>query len=830
MTQDISKIPPVIFDQLYVTVTDVENRIIFITDCYAKFMGYDPEELIGLRPSIFRSPEMKNIPIIEVLHASNYWSGVLKNSKRSGETVYFNANIYKDFDEYGNHIGYHSIHTNITKTITNPHKFIFENELLTTLLAGNDETVLVCLEASLTNASHRIVEIGSELADFIHMNKDEIIRQDLTITDIVSSKCKYYKNLELFLNDFNSQVEIIVFFDSNTSIKFRVTAVKFNFNNNAAHPAMLLKLTNITKEIKITKQLDDIISSKNMFLANLSHEIKTPLNAVYGFLTLLKDREDNDEKLEFLNIIANNVKNVIDLANDAIDFSGLDNNSLEIVPHKFTPTDIQSTIELFFARSLEKNIEFTVFISPQLPEVMMQDILRLKQIIANLISNALKFVSDNTGIISIDCHFYHGDFCFIIEDNGIGMSQNQLKRIFDPFSQASKDIKMTYGGTGLGLAVVKRIIEAMGGDISVESELGKGSIFTINIPVKVIKEKSVVGKFNAKDIFIYSPSFSMRKEEILKKYLVHFVNSRIHKIHDLEQIHNVKDSILVLNMNDISMDNITRFSHNNKVIAIKKMNVVVDDYINNKNVSVITLPLIGSKIYDALNLLFNNVSKSKNSLDFLDIPITGNILVADDSEQNILLIQTLLNKDGVHLDIATNGGEAFKKYEESIENNKSFYDLVLLDMNMPILTGDIVAFKIREKEKNENIDRIPLVALTADRYSSKDVKMLENMDDYLPKPIMLNKLLAIIAKYTNISNVVKVEENGFDKVGKLKMIRDNFMKGILMKHDITNEFLNNFENDQEKKILQQIKKLKDGEKEKFNKLYNGLLKLIRVHG
>lgn len=826
MDRYIKNLPNIIMKSLNIVVTDVNNHIVYISECYEALMGYKSEDLIGKSPSIFRYPGIKNVPILDVLNNHNVWNGVLKNIKKTGEPVYFNANIYKDFDENGNHIGYHSIHTNITKTITNPHKFIFENELLTTLLAGSDEAVLICLDRSNTNEKHKIVEISQDLLDFLKIDIEEIIENKLTVTDIIASNCCYYKDLDLLMRDFDSEIDVIVFFDTNPNIKFRVTYIKFNFNNNPEHPAMLLKLNNITKELTATHQLTNIIESKNAFLANLSHEIKTPLNAVFGFLTLLKARETDKEKLEFINIISNSVRNVIELTNDTIDFSGMDNNSIQIVPRKFTPAEIQNSIEAFFAKSIEKGIEFSVFISPQLPNIMFQDILRLKQIITNLISNAVKFVPANDGVILIDCHYYQGELHFVIEDNGIGISKEQQKIIFDPFSQASKDIKGMYGGTGLGLAVVKRIVDMMGGELTVESDIGCGSAFSVSVPVKMIEDCNIAGKIDIPTIFIFAPTFSPKKIDTIKKYLVHFTYARIHKFFDIEHLLNVKNSFIFINFSDVDLETIKLLSVSNKLVIVKKMDVITTNLLGNTdNITEITLPIIGSKIFDALNLLINNVSKKNFSNDVLDISVSGKILVADDAEQNILLIKTLLSKN-VDLDVAYDGEQVFEKFKNNIIGGRSSYDLILLDMNMPKLTGYEAAELIREYETEHNMCRTPLVALTANRYLSTDDEILKNMDEYLPKPIMLNKLLSVIVKYTSSNRQFITTEQSFDKIGKLKEIRDAFVSDKNLKDIYTDEFIDYF-NEEEKSLLNDLLELKKDDREMFNKTYNSILKFIR---
>lgn len=827
---DIKNLPISILNNLNIVVTDKNNIIVFVSETYARLLGHTQSEMIGVKPAKFRYPGVNDLLpwdwdklFWEKLNKDHHWNGILKNIKKDGSPIYINGDIYKDFDDAGNHTGFHAFYTDVTNSITTPHKFIFDNELAKVFFS-NDEMTAICLCESDTVKKQKILEISDKFIELIGKDKNYFKRNEVSFTDILSNKSKYYQNLSKLMDDINennSNVVVEIFDVTENKIKmFKVQIVPFEFDEQKA-TAKIFRLTDITNEIEYSQKMDDIIKSKNKFLANLSHEIKTPLNAVNGFLTLLQMREDNKEKLDYIDIVLKSTQHLLDLTNDVIDLAGVSNNEVKIIPRDFTARDIQATIEIFFARSLEKNIELTTYISPQLPEVMSQDILRLKQIYTNLISNAIKFVGEG-GTVTIDVHHHHNNLHFTIQDTGIGMTDDQIKKVFKPFTQASSDIKLFYGGTGLGLSVVKEIVDLMGGSINITSEVGKGSTFTVIVPIKIIKDKRIEGKLSIQNILIFKPSFSHSNTSIIKKYLSHFTTANIQEIEYFD--YPINESCIIINYTDFkNREVILKLSETNKVILIKKLSEVVTEFDEIKSIVEVNFPVLGSKLFDALNTLYGlNHTLFKKSNNLLDYHIVGKILVADDQESNRSLIRELLSKYDVKLDLVEDGKDVIEKFNNSIKDKKSTYDMIFLDMNMHIINGFKAAQTIRDFEKQFGLERTPIIALTANRYDINDSKLV-NMDEYIPKPINLKQLLSVIIKYT--SNVQITDCVGFDKVKLLKTIRDSFMQGGKNLNKLISE-ASQYLSSEEFNLLSSIAGI-GGDKRKFNKIYNQLLKKVR---
>lgn len=815
-------IPDFIFNSLNYIITDVDNNITFISDSYTKLMEYSSEELIGKNPAFLKYPtnHLKQFIMI-TLDKTGVWNGIVRNKTKSGDVKYFNANIHKNF-ENGKHIGYYSIHTDITNTIETTHDFIFENEFINLFFSHTDEYVVVCLCESELIDKQIILEISKKLTTMIGLDRDHIVNNEMSFTEIISKNSIYYKNLDLLVYDYEHNPDkIIIEFEDTYGVtrKFKLHVVEFYYQTT--NLSRLFTLTDITKELEYSCQLDKIAKSKNNFLASISHDIRTPLSAISGFLTLLKIGELTKDKKEYVDIIQDNTQHLLDLTNDVIDFARMDNKKLEIVYHDFTPKDIQSTIEIFVARGLEKKINFDAFMSPQLPDVMSQDIVRIKQIITNLISNALKFVKEG-GTVNIDCSYHNDNLLVIVEDDGIGMSENQIKKVFKPYTQATNKTSLIYGGSGLGLNIVQQMISLMGGSISIDSELEKGSRITFAIPTRIVKHHKIDGKLNIPNISIFDNTFTKNDIKILRRYLTYFTSGEPKIIQELDRT--CKDELIFIKASDFKLDpSIQDLSNKNKLIIVKRLIDVLPD-IENENIIELSLPILGSKMYNALhNLMLNNETTLEIDTNPLDLEISCKVLVADDLHSNRLLIKELFANYDIDLDLVSDGVDVIEYFNKNITDGKSIYDVIILDMNMIVLDGTATAKQIREIEKEFGIARTPLIALTADRYDT-DNKLLVDMDEYVSKPINIKHLLSMLIKYTNNQNIEITYEQS-DKLKRLKEIKYSMIQNPNNHGTLIKDHKPYFEVNEYKLLKCMVEESKN--KKKLKETYNELMKLIR---
>ena len=227
---------------------------------------------------------------------------------------------------------------------------------------------------------------------------------------------------------------------------------------------------------------------KSRFLANMSHEIRTPLSAIIGFIKLLEENETDDTKQKYLKIIKNSSESLLQIINDILDLSKIECGKLNIEPYNFNPyEDLIMIAELFQAKAAEKKIVFQIRYNNYMPQILYGDALRIKQIFSNLLSNAIKFTPESSKVKCV-IWYKNGYLNIKVKDYGIGISEEKQKVIFESFAQADTNIARVYGGTGLGLSISLELAKLLGGDLRLKSRLGKGSIFTLSIPIEQGKE------------------------------------------------------------------------------------------------------------------------------------------------------------------------------------------------------------------------------------------------------------------------------------------------------------------------------------------------------
>ncbi|MBU0631346.1 response regulator [bacterium] len=513
----------------------------------------------------------------------------------------------------------------------------------------------------------------------------------------------------------------------------------------------------VTKLIDARQKAIEADKAKDYFLSNMSHEIRTPLNAILGFVSLLKDENISLKHKNYLDIIHNSGENLLNIINDILDFSKLRSGEFTIEPKIFNLEEVLShTMELFVASANQKQTTIISFIDPTIPSEILADQLRLGQIVSNFLSNAIKFTPAN-GIIEVDAVYENGSIKISVEDSGVGIAKRDIKKIFDAFTQAQNSIIKRSGGTGLGLSICKQLAEIMGGYIDVESVVGKGSKFTLNLPVVVINSemmsldcKMLQDKYIA---FFVNENTDKRKLDIFRKYY-NQIGVELNIINDIKQT----DYDLLYFM-DSDLDDALRY----KIIQKNKPSIAIIEYMDDNyelisNVSNLCFPIYLTKLrdrtLDALGLseAYNKRNSSlKNSKRF-----KGHILVAEDNEPNQELIKIILDKYGVTYDIASNGVEAVSMYKENS------YDLILMDDQMPIKNGFEAVEDIRYYEEVYNLKHTPISTLTANVIKgSKEKSLKKGCDFFLGKPIILKELEMVFE--TSLEPEIEQEnEKGFN--------------------------------------------------------------------
>ena len=507
--------------------------------------------------------------------------------------------------------------------------------------------------------------------------------------------------------------------------------------------------------------------AKDHFLANMSHEIRTPLNGIVGFTNILKETELKEDQREFLSIIEESSNNLISIVNDILDFSKVTSGKVEFENIPFNVMEkFEASIDSYAARAAQKNINLNLFIDPTLPIELMGDATKISQVIINLLSNAVKFTDEYGDInISIECVVEEEDkivLKFSVKDTGIGMTLEQQSKIFDAFSQADASTSRKFGGTGLGLTISSKFIELMGGKLEVESEKGKGTTFFFSLELDKVEESKsniIPDDFSSLTVAYITQVEDIRKNQNLERYLDYVGVS--FNYYSYENVLHCDDSqlpdILFVDHQYIKSEIIisSLIALDTKVILLTTADIeTCNCTLKDKIAKVIYKPLNFSKTIRSLNVTKEKDTLSNQSLTKVNGILSNKVfknlsaLVVEDNLINQKLIQNILEKFDISVTLADNGAEALDKRQSDK------FDIIFMDIQMPIMDGVESTQKIIEFEESMNEKHVPIVALTANTVPEDRERYLAvGMDRYLKKPIDVAELTAIIEEFFPIQEI-----------------------------------------------------------------------------
>ncbi len=488
--------------------------------------------------------------------------------------------------------------------------------------------------------------------------------------------------------------------------------------------------------------------AKSSFLANMSHEIRTPLNAILGFVDILQEQESDPEKSKYISTIKKSGGSLVEIINDILDFAKVESGKLSVekIPMK-AHEEFANIGSLFFAKAEEMGLAFHLYIDPSMPVCIESDPLRIRQVVTNLLSNAMKF-SSNGGKVYLDVKYdsFEKTVFIRVKDSGIGIAKENQAKVFEAFSQAEDSTTREFGGTGLGLAISAKLVELMGGKIELKSELGAGSEFYFTLPAQECEEAcgfDNIPKLSDVNVGMFCPAENASYTDVLEEYLHSFGMDKLLHPKGLDEIDVRKAPLLVISSCMFSIEEVNELLAKGHVIIMIKMSLSENysDAFKGKIV-VIDPPFTPSSIYDALVHLFVEKQEIEARYVDMDAELSGHILVAEDQEANQYLMSVILKRLNLEFSFANDGLEAVKMFEHGK------YDLILMDENMPNMNGTEATSKILEIEKEKGMPHTPIVALTANALKGDRERFLEaGMDDYLTKPIDKKKMLETLHFY-----------------------------------------------------------------------------------
>lgn len=506
--------------------------------------------------------------------------------------------------------------------------------------------------------------------------------------------------------------------------------------------------------------------AKSEFLAVMSHEIRSPMNGVIGMVQLLKDSRLDDAQGRYVETIYNSGKALLGVINDILDFSKIESGKLAIEHISF---DIEQLIDecaaIFSVNNQKKDVSFLCSVHPQVPKKLVGDPNRIRQIIINFLSNAFKFTEHGKVMVSANIAEKNSDGSLTLRievvDSGVGISQENQKKLFQSFNQAEESTSRKYGGTGLGLAICKKLAELMGGETGVVSELNEGSTFWFTVRVEKDSLADPAGDeadLKGKSILIIDddPNFCevMCSQLSAEGMLIHIAYSGEEALSKLESgidLDCISVDVDMPKMNGIelckSIQQLPNYRSIPKMLLTANVDLTQDIDETALGISFIAeKPATPSLLRGSFRRLLDlRKASTKNSTDVEVKHFDSvNVLVAEDNLVNQMVIKGLLKKLKVNYKIVNNGLEALKAYEAEPDE----FQMLFMDCEMPELDGYETTERIRAFEAGNDDYHVPIVALTAHAMEEAKQKCLNaGMDDHLAKPLELEALIQKIERW-----------------------------------------------------------------------------------
>lgn len=522
------------------------------------------------------------------------------------------------------------------------------------------------------------------------------------------------------------------------------------------------------RSIQATSEIERANNMKSDFLANMSHEIRTPMNAVIGMAEMALREKLPPAAREYVRQIKSSSKALLTIINDILDFSKIEAGKMDIVPVEYEPMSIINDIaNIAEERLKEKEVELIFDISPEIPNRLYGDNIRIKQVLLNIVNNATKFTTRGQVVVRM----YHESqpdgrilLRFAVEDTGIGIKEEDLQKLFNSFQQLDSKRNRNIEGTGLGLAISRQLTHLMEGEVHVQSQYGKGSRFSFELPQTVIRDEPSISLKNPEKL----RAFGMIKNEYLRQNLAadcERFGVEYREIDFTEEIDFIegRENFLFVER-ELLTPGIEEFVQNTPELTAAFIFPFqsLEGHYNAPNIHMVRKPLYSMNealIFNHEGLHF--VDDDADVMEFNFIAPDAEVLIVDDNAINLTVAEGLLEPLQMKVDLALSGKEAISK----ISDHR--YDIIFMDHMMPELDGVETTHIIRRF--HPEYEDVPIIALTANAMNgTREVFLEEGMNDFIAKPVELKVLISKVAQWLPAGKIVRTDKSVIEPSGEQK--------------------------------------------------------------
>jgi signal transduction histidine kinase/CheY-like chemotaxis protein len=556
-------------------------------------------------------------------------------------------------------------------------------------------------------------------------------------------------------------------------ILVRRVVIQLEEHRSATHAAETAKSDLLADISQRNQELQELTRMKSEFLATMSHEIRTPMNGVIGMTGLLLETELTDEQREYVETVRASGDALMEIINDILDFSKIEAGRVRLETIDFALKHVtEEAVELFAEAAANKGIELVLDVEPEAPEVLIGDPGRLRQVLVNLLANAVKFTETGEVVVRVSRHDSSGPgvaIKFEVSDTGIGLSPEEQARVFSTYSQIDSSTTRRHGGTGIGLAIARMLVQLMGGEIGVESEKGGGSRFWFTALFRDAQGKAEASRLavSLAGTFVAIVDDNRTNRTILERYLSSWgvreksFESGPDALREMRGAARGDDAfdVAIIDMMMPAMDGAAVTEQIRTDETLKDLVVILLTSAGHSEVPVpgvdaeLVKPVRPSELFDTLHTLLTERAArmeqqaaeiEQGAADHSRKP--ARVLIVEDNAANLKLTVRLVERLGYHADVASNGAEAVRMIEHTP------FDAVLMDCQMPEMDGYEATKLIRKTESAAR--HLPIVAMTADALSGDRERCLAaGMDDYISKPVKLHVVAAVLGRWLSHSTV-----------------------------------------------------------------------------